>query len=60
VLPEDNRRTAFAIQWRPSRFWVDYWQKKNIIIYDYDVYRFAEALEAKYVAHFQDLRARKD
>jgi len=60
TLPRDDRRTAFAIQWHPPKFWVDYWEGKQVIIYDYDVYCFAEELEARYITRFGSLRAAKD
>ena len=60
TLPRDDRRTAFAIQWRPPKFWVDYWEKKQVIIYDYDVYRFAEELEVRYIKKFGRLGAAKN
>lgn len=58
-LPHNQRRNAFAIQWNPPKFWVDYWKKKGIHIYDCDVYDFAETLERKYVATYGSLSARK-
>jgi hypothetical protein len=60
TLPVNSRRTAFAIQWRPPKFWVNYWEKKQVIIYDYDVYRFADELEDRYVKRFGSIHAVKD
>jgi SIR2-like protein len=60
TLPRDDLRTAFAIQWHPPKFWVDYWEAKHVVIYDYDIYRFAEELEARYKARFGTLRAVKN
>jgi hypothetical protein len=57
ALPHDQRRTAFAIQWHPPKFWVNYWQKKQVIIYDYDVYRFADELEDRYIKRYGSIRA---
>ena len=58
-LPADRRRTSFAIQRSPRRFWVDFWDQKRVILYDYDVHQFAEELEERYIAKFGSLNARK-
>jgi hypothetical protein len=31
TLPRDDRRTAFAIQRHAPKFWVNYWEKKQVI-----------------------------
>lgn len=55
----DDGRTAFAIQWKPSKFWEKYWEQKGVFIYDYDIHHFAEELEKKYVQEFGSLSAFK-
>jgi len=60
TLPRDDKRTAFAIQWHPPKFWVNYWEKKQVIIYDYDIYRFADELEDRYIKRFGSIRAVKE
>jgi hypothetical protein len=47
-LPKNQRRKSFAIQKDPSEFWVRFWQKKGVEIYDMDLYEFAEQLETQY------------
>lgn len=56
-LTKYQRRTAFAIQWRPPKFWVDYWRSKNVQIYDCDIHDFAEDLERLYVERYGSLSA---
>jgi hypothetical protein len=58
-LSKHQRRAAFAIQWQPPQFWVDFWKTKNVVIYDCDIYDFAEDLEARYIAKYGSLGARK-
>ena len=57
-LAKHQRRTAFAIQWRPPRFWVEYWTRKGVEIYDCDIYDFAEELQERYVKTYGSLAAR--
>jgi hypothetical protein len=57
-LPDDDRRTSFAIQWNPPDFWVEYWKGQGIQIYHYDVHKFAEELQQRYVARYGSLGAR--
>jgi hypothetical protein len=47
ALPHIERRTSFAIQKNAPPFWVDFWKGKGVIIYDMDVYRFADELKKK-------------
>jgi hypothetical protein len=47
TLPLHNRRTSFAIQKDPPPFWVDFWKNKGVIIYDLDVYKFADELKKR-------------
>jgi hypothetical protein len=51
LLP-DERRTSFAIQWRPPKFWAHYWEQKGVVIYDLDIHAFAEELERRYVKRY--------
>jgi len=55
-LSKYQRRTAFAIQWHPPEFWVKYWRAKGIVIYDCDVYDFAEELKRRYAERYDSLR----
>jgi len=50
--PSKLQRMSFAIQKSPSDFWVEHWKKKSVIIYDYDVYDFAEELKERYVKRY--------
>ncbi|MGA9997851.1 MAG: SIR2 family protein, partial [Pyrinomonadaceae bacterium] len=47
ALDEDEQRKSFAIQSKPSPFWVEFWKDKKVIIYDIDLYKFADELEKK-------------
>jgi hypothetical protein len=51
-LPTHQSRKSFAIQKSPSKFWVDFWEAKKVIIYDMDLYDFAEQLEKNYLARY--------
>jgi hypothetical protein len=57
-LSRHQRRTAFAIQWHPPKFWVEYWKPKGVQIYDCDIYDFAEDLEDMYKEKYGSLSAR--
>lgn len=59
TLDPNKKRVSYAIQWKPPKFWVKYWEQKGVIIYDYDIYQFAEELAHKYIARYGSLRARK-
>jgi hypothetical protein len=43
---EVNR--SFAIQWNPAPFWVKFWEKKHLTIYNMDLTEFAGQLEDEY------------
>lgn len=47
TLPRSDRRTSFAIQKDPPPFWVDFWKSKGVVIYDLDVYKFADDLKRR-------------
>jgi hypothetical protein len=51
-LPKHQARKSFAIQKDPSEFWVEFWQKKGVEIYNLDLYDFAEQLETSYLAKY--------
>jgi hypothetical protein len=51
-LPKHQARKSFAIQKDPSEFWVEFWQKKGVEIYNLDLYDFAEQLEESYLAKY--------
>jgi hypothetical protein len=52
-LPKHQKRKSFAIQKDPSEFWVEFWQRKGVEIYDIDLYEFAEQLEKSYRAKYE-------
>jgi SIR2-like domain len=43
-LPPHQRPGAFALQKDPSRFWERFWAKKEVTIYNVDLYEFADEL----------------
>jgi hypothetical protein len=45
-----ERNQAFAFQKDPPDFWVRYWDKKDVIIYNVDLYEFAEELQQRVAA----------
>lgn len=47
-LPKQKRRRSFALQKGPPAFWVDLWEKKDVTIYDVDIYDFADELKKRY------------
>lgn len=47
TLPNPDRRTSFAIQKDPPPFWVEFWRSKGVVIYDMDVYKFADDLKRR-------------
>jgi SIR2-like domain len=49
-LRRNDKRKSFAIQRKPSKFWVNYWAEKKVVIYDMDLYDFAAELERRYFA----------
>lgn len=46
-------RKSVAIQKDPSPFWVSYWEPQGVVIFDMDVYEFAEQLESRYFARYR-------
>jgi hypothetical protein len=46
-LPDRDQVKSFAIQRKPSPFWVDFWTKKKVEIRDVDLYSFAEKLRQR-------------
>jgi hypothetical protein len=44
-LEPSERRRAFAFQKNPPDFWVKFWEKKDVTIYNVDLYEFADELE---------------
>lgn len=55
-LPKHQSRKSFAIQKDPSTFWVDFWKNKGVIIYNVDLYDFAEQLEEKYFEKYPPIQ----
>jgi hypothetical protein len=51
-LPKHQSRKSFAIQKDPSDFWVEFWKAKGVIIYNIDLYDFADQLERTYFAKY--------
>lgn len=51
-LPPHKQRKSFAIQRDPTEFWVNFWGRKNVVIYNVDLNDFAEELEEKYKAKY--------
>lgn len=49
-LAEGTRRVSYAIQKEPPEFWQEVWKKKNVEIFDLDLAKFTEDLEAKWQA----------
>lgn len=47
TLPHRAQRMSFAIQKDPSPFWEEVWLKKNVRIYNVDLYEFAEELKER-------------
>ena len=43
-----DRDRSFAIQWNPTPFWVQFWERKDVTIYNMDLAEFAGQLEAEY------------
>jgi len=48
--PSRSRNLSFAIQKDPPPFWVRFWERKDVIIYNLDVQEFAGLLEQEFVA----------
>jgi hypothetical protein len=43
-----SRQRSFAIQKDPSRFWVQFWERKDVTIYNLDLPEFAGQLQREY------------
>jgi hypothetical protein len=46
-LVKHSQRTSFAIQKDPPEFWVRYWESKKVLIYNVDLYDFADQLKER-------------
>ncbi len=46
-LVKHSQRTSFAIQKDPPEFWVRYWESKKVLIYNVDLYEFADQLKER-------------
>jgi len=55
--PRRSRNLSFAIQRQPSPFWVRFWEKKDVVIYDVDLSDFAEQLETEYARRSKPRRS---
>jgi hypothetical protein len=49
-LAEGAQRVSYAIQKEPPEFWQEVWKKKNVEIFDLDLTKFTDDLEAKWEA----------
>lgn len=47
-IPKGLRRMSFAIQKDAPKFWIEFWRKKEVEIYNMDLYDFAELLDIEY------------
>lgn len=47
-LNKNDQRKSFAIQKNADKFWVEFWERKGVVIYDVDIYWFGEELEKRY------------
>jgi SIR2-like domain len=47
-----HTRKSFAIQKNPPPFWVDFWLKNNVKIFDDELYDFTERLEQVYAERY--------
>jgi hypothetical protein len=45
-----ERNRGFAFQKDPPDFWVQFWEKKDVTIYNVDLYEFAEELQVRMTA----------
>jgi hypothetical protein len=52
TLTQHSKRQSFAIQKKPADYWVKFWDKQGVTIYDMDLYDFADQLEAKYLERY--------
>ncbi len=43
-----NRRDSFAIQRNPKPLWQSFWNKRNVLVRNFDLYQFAEELHQAY------------
>lgn len=46
-LPTRSQRKSFAIQKDPSPFWEEFWRAKKVVIYNADLYEFADELRQR-------------
>jgi hypothetical protein len=53
-LQPEQRNRAFAFQKDPPDFWVDFWEKKDVTIYNVDLYEFADELQERVMAEQHD------
>jgi SIR2-like domain len=53
-LNKHDKRRSFAIQRKPVRYWVRYWENQGITIVDLDVYEFAEQLATRYFERYPE------
>jgi hypothetical protein len=47
TLPYRQKRMSFALQKDPSSFWENYWARKQVKIYNVDLYEFADELRRR-------------
>jgi SIR2-like domain len=46
-VPANKQRESFAIQHDPPEYWVRFWENNNVVIYNMDIYEFADELEQR-------------
>lgn len=51
-IPEYLKPTSYAIQWEPPQFWVNYWDNRDVRIYNMDINDFAKQLNDRYAAMY--------
>jgi hypothetical protein len=58
-VTKDIRPISFAIQKKPSKFWVKFWEDKSVIIFDEDLHDFAQDLAQKYLEYKNEVEAQE-
>jgi hypothetical protein len=47
-LPTEPQQKWFAVLKDPAEWWVQFWAKQNLALYDMDIYEFAKQIEKSY------------
>ena len=56
-IPQNLKQKSFAIQKNASDFWIEFWEKKEVKIYNMDLYDFADLLYSRYQAKYGKVSA---